>query len=115
MKTKGKMNYITTLIIATCLLLLVFAGSILLGEAKVNLTTIFEAIFHYNPHNEQHNIIAEIRIPRDIGAILVGISLATAGAVIQGVTKCTIHRVDVCRLCRCIAWWFHRLNDWTLS
>lgn len=87
MKTKGKMNYITTLIIATCLLLLVFAGSILLGEAKVNLTTIFEAIFHYNPHNEQHNIIAEIRIPRDIGAILVGIALATAGAVIQGVTK----------------------------
>ncbi|MDN5907002.1 MAG: iron ABC transporter permease, partial [Staphylococcus equorum] len=35
----------------------------------------------------QHNIISEIRIPRDLGAILVGVALATSGAVIQGVTK----------------------------
>ena len=36
---------------------------------------------------KNHNIISEIRIPRDLGAILVGMALAVAGAVIQGVTK----------------------------
>lgn len=46
-----------------------------------------DAIFHYNPKNQQHNIISEIRIPRDLGAVLVGMALSVAGAVIQGVTK----------------------------
>lgn len=32
-------------------------------------------------------MISEIRIPRDLGAILVGMALSVAGAVIQGVTK----------------------------
>ncbi|MCU5746923.1 iron ABC transporter permease [Staphylococcus sp. SQ8-PEA] len=87
MMKKGRLNYITTLILSICLLLVVFLVSILYGEANINVSTIVEAILHYNPKIEQHNIIDEIRIPRNIGAILVGISLATAGAVIQGVTK----------------------------
>lgn len=61
--------------------------SILIGEAKISFSTIMDAIFHYNPKNQQHNIISEIRIPRDLGAVLVGMALSVAGAVIQGVTK----------------------------
>ena len=60
--------------------------SILIGEAKISFSTIMDAIFHYNPKNQQHNIISEIRIPRE-GAVLVGMALSVAGAVIQGVTK----------------------------
>ena len=37
-----------------------------------------DAIFHYNPKNQQHNIISEIRIPRDLGAVLVGMALSVA-------------------------------------
>ena len=61
--------------------------SILYGDARIHLSTIYQAVFHYNPAIEQHNIISEIRIPRDLGAVLVGMALAVAGAVVQGVTK----------------------------
>ena len=80
-------NFAITMAIAIVLLVVALFISILLGEAKVNVTTIFEAIFSYDVTNQQHNIISEIRIPRDIGAILVGAALATSGAVVQGVTK----------------------------
>ena len=80
-------NFAITMAIAIVLLVVALFVSILLGEAKVNVTTIFEAIFSYDVTNQQHNIISEIRIPRDIGAILVGAALATSGAVVQGVTK----------------------------
>src|SRR5699024_9201881 len=56
-------------------------------EANIHISTISEAVFNYDSKNQQHNIISEIRIPRDIGAMLVGVALATSGAVIQGVTK----------------------------
>ncbi|AMG18799.1 iron ABC transporter permease [Staphylococcus saprophyticus] len=86
-KRKGKLNFTTTFIIAVLLLIVALITSILFGDAKIHLSTIFEAIFNYDPKNQQHNIISEIRIPRDIGAILVGVALGTSGAVIQGVTK----------------------------
>ncbi|MBF1992823.1 iron ABC transporter permease [Staphylococcus schleiferi] len=82
-----KLNYALQLICALVILIFVFVLSILLGEAHVNLSTIAAAIFHYDPSIQAHNIISEIRIPRNIGAVLVGVALATAGAVIQGVTK----------------------------
>ncbi|GEQ04370.1 iron ABC transporter permease [Staphylococcus gallinarum] len=84
---KGKMNFPTVLIISICLLVAALLVSILLGDAKIHLSTIIDAIFNYDKHNQQHNIISEIRIPRDVGAMLVGVALATSGAVIQGVTK----------------------------
>ncbi|WP_340278656.1 FecCD family ABC transporter permease [Staphylococcus coagulans] len=82
-----KFNYALQLICALVILIFVFILSILLGEAHVNLSTIVAAIFHYDPSIQAHNIISEIRIPRNIGAVLVGVALATSGAVIQGVTK----------------------------
>ncbi|MCG7339810.1 iron ABC transporter permease [Staphylococcus sp. ACRSN] len=84
---KGKMNFTAILIISICLLVIALIVSILLGDAKVHLSTIFDAIFNYDKKNQQHNIISEIRVPRDVGAMLVGVALATSGAVIQGVTK----------------------------
>lgn len=86
-KRKGKLNFTTTLLVSVVLLLIALTVSILLGDAKIHITTIFDAVFNYDSKNQQHNIISEIRIPRDIGAILVGVALATSGAVIQGVTK----------------------------
>ncbi|WP_436962203.1 FecCD family ABC transporter permease [Staphylococcus shinii] len=86
-KRKGKLSFTATFIIAVLLLIGALIISILFGDAKIHLGTIFEAVFNYDSKNQQHNIISEIRIPRDIGAILVGIALGTSGAVIQGVTK----------------------------
>ncbi|NQD99551.1 iron chelate uptake ABC transporter family permease subunit, partial [Staphylococcus xylosus] len=86
-KKKGKLSFTATFIIAVLLLIGALIISILFGDAKIHLSTIFEAVFNYDSKNQQHNIISEIRIPRDIGAILVGVALGTSGAVIQGVTK----------------------------
>lgn len=86
-KRKGKLSFTATFVIAVLLLIGALIISILFGDAKIHLNTIFEAVFNYDSKNQQHNIISEIRIPRDIGAILVGVALGTSGAVIQGVTK----------------------------
>ncbi|MEB6239809.1 FecCD family ABC transporter permease [Staphylococcus xylosus] len=86
-KRKGKLSFTATFVIAVLLLIGILIISILFGDAKIHLSTIFEAVFNYDSKNQQHNIISEIRIPRDIGAILVGVALGTSGAVIQGVTK----------------------------
>lgn len=80
-------RFIMLLLLSCVLLGMMLVLSILYGDAPIRLGTIYEAVFHYNPMNEQHNIISEIRIPRDLGAILVGMALAVAGAVVQGVTK----------------------------
>ncbi|WP_251518837.1 MULTISPECIES: FecCD family ABC transporter permease [Staphylococcus] len=86
-KDHGKHRFIIIFSTSIILLFLALIVSILLGDAKVHISTIFDAIFNYKSSNQQHNIISEIRVPRDIGAILVGVALATSGAVIQGVTK----------------------------
>lgn len=85
--SKKRISFIVYLIATIILLIMALLCSILIGDAKIDFGTIMEAIFNYNPHNQQHNIISEIRIPRDLGAVLVGMALAVAGAVIQGVTK----------------------------
>lgn len=84
---KGNVKFISYLIGGIIVLAIALFLSILYGDAKINIPTIIDAIFNYNPKNQQHNVISEIRIPRDLGAILVGMALSVAGAVIQGVTK----------------------------
>ncbi|WP_374757667.1 FecCD family ABC transporter permease [Staphylococcus sp. 17KM0847] len=86
-KSIGHIPFTLQLVLSIVILCVVFVLSIILGDARVHVTTIVEAILHYNPTNQSHNVISEIRIPRNIGALLVGVALATAGAVIQGVTK----------------------------
>ena len=85
-KRKGKLNFTTTFIIAVLLLIVALITSILFGDAKIHLSTIFEAIFNYDPKNQQHNIISEIRIPRDIGAILVGVGLNSGASFMLALT-----------------------------
>jgi iron complex transport system permease protein len=68
-------------------LLLGMAASISFGVADIAWSTVWEAVLHYNPDLPQHQIIHEIRLPRVLGAALVGASLAVAGAIMQGVTR----------------------------
>ncbi|MCS4486477.1 FecCD family ABC transporter permease [Staphylococcus americanisciuri] len=86
-KQISNLNFTLQFLVGLCLLGILFIVSVVVGEAHVHVATIMEAVLHYDPTNQAHNVISEIRIPRNIGAVLVGMSLATAGAVIQGVTK----------------------------
>lgn len=68
------------------LLLTMLIVSFMLGVNNYSFKTIYDALFNYRDISE-HNIIRDIRMPREIAAMLVGMSLACTGAVMQGVTK----------------------------
>lgn len=53
---------------------------------EVTFNTVWSAVFNYNPTLTQQQIIHELRLPRVIGAALVGAAFAVAGALMQGVT-----------------------------
>lgn len=68
--------------------LLFSAGlSIAYGAADIKLETVWQAIIEFNPDNTSHQIIRELRLPRAIGAALVGAFLAVSGAIMQGMTR----------------------------
>lgn len=73
------------------LTILCLIGSIFLavafGAKDIHLQTVWTAVFDYNPKLTQHQIIYELRLPRVIGAAIVGVAFAVAGAVMQGVTR----------------------------
>ena len=61
--------------------------SISFGAADIKLPVVWEAIFHFNPDLTQHQIILELRLPRVLGAAMVGACFAVAGAIMQGMTR----------------------------
>ncbi|PEQ03725.1 FecCD family ABC transporter permease [Bacillus toyonensis] len=73
------------------LTILFLIGSIFLaisfGAKDIHLQTVWAAVLDYNPKLTQHQIIYELRLPRVIGAAVVGAAFAVAGAVMQGVTR----------------------------
>ncbi|WP_353856688.1 iron ABC transporter permease [Bacillus sp. Bos-x628] len=61
--------------------------SVSLGAANIHLHTVWEAVFHFDQHQTSHQIIKELRLPRTVGAALVGAFLAISGAMMQGMTR----------------------------
>jgi iron complex transport system permease protein len=68
------------------LLLAVFA-SLVLGSRSISLADTVQALWMPDLQNNEHMIIRELRVPRTIIAILVGLALGVAGAVMQAVTR----------------------------
>lgn len=57
------------------------------GAKGMTLGTVWTAIVHYNSALTTHQIIHELRLPRVIGAAVMGAAFAVAGALMQGVTR----------------------------
>jgi iron complex transport system permease protein len=57
------------------------------GIVQVPFTAVWDALVDFNPDSIQHLIIRDLRLPRTLASILVGASLAVAGAVMQGITR----------------------------
>ncbi|MBA2944177.1 iron ABC transporter permease [Paenibacillus sp. CGMCC 1.16610] len=68
-------------------LLLGLAVSVSVGAADIKLSTVWEAVFRFNPDLTQHQIIKELRLPRALAGALVGIGFAVSGAIMQGMTR----------------------------
>ncbi|MEC1159190.1 iron ABC transporter permease [Cytobacillus horneckiae] len=95
--TKNSMNdkkfysrpAIGTIVLALSFLLL--AGSLVLavsvGAANIAFYDVWKAVFSYNHSREADQIIMSLRLPREIGAAVVGAAFAVSGAIMQGMTK----------------------------
>lgn len=74
------------LFFAALLLLCGLAISITLGAADINIATVYQAIFQYDETQFSHLIIRTVRLPRVIAGATIGVGLAVAGAIMQGLT-----------------------------
>lgn len=75
------------LLASVILLIVVFVGAILVGAKSVSLTDIWLAVSNPSVSNDDISVIRELRLPREIGALLVGAALAVSGAIMQGLTR----------------------------
>jgi iron complex transport system permease protein len=57
------------------------------GAADVPLGTVWKAVFSYDASNTDHIIIHEVRLPRVVAGVMVGVAFAVAGAIMQGMTR----------------------------
>ncbi|PYI53998.1 FecCD family ABC transporter permease [Paenibacillus flagellatus] len=63
------------------------ALSISFGAADISLSTVWEAVFRFDPQSTPHQIVQELRLPRVLAGALVGAGFAVAGALMQGMTR----------------------------
>jgi len=84
---RGNFIYWLLLIVGVVLLLVFAAASISFGAARIHIAIAWEAVFDFDPALTEHQIIQFARIPRTIADIMVGTSLAVAGAIMQGATR----------------------------
>ena len=90
-QTTGKWNNTSRFVI------LMTAGSVVLavtmvlfmlfGAESVSLADVWNGLFRFDGGNFNHIIVRNIRLPRLLADIIVGVSLSVAGAVMQGNTK----------------------------
>ncbi len=75
------------LLLSLVLFVVMFAIALMIGAKNIALSDIWSALFQPSAAGEDISIIRDIRLPREIGAILVGSALAVAGAIMQGLTR----------------------------
>ncbi|QAY67387.1 FecCD family ABC transporter permease [Paenibacillus protaetiae] len=69
------------------LFVVMFAIAVMLGAKNVSLSDIWSALTNPHAAGEDISVIRELRLPREVGGVLVGSALAVAGAIMQGLTR----------------------------
>ncbi|WP_342042420.1 FecCD family ABC transporter permease [Bacillus sp. OTU2372] len=97
---KGKMSFLIDrkaalllliLLIVTFMVLVISTG---IGDMKINPLTVVKVLFGGGPEMEKL-IITSFRLPRIIVALMVGMSLAVAGGILQGMIRNPLASPDV--------------------
>jgi iron complex transport system permease protein len=73
-------------LLAAAVLVLCAVASVAYGSVELGWGTVIGAFTHFDGSNE-HVIVREIRVPRTLIGIAVGMALALAGTIMQGVTR----------------------------
>jgi iron complex transport system permease protein len=79
-------SYVLKLLAGVAALAAMFAISMLVGAADVRVDEAWKAIF---TRDDSANVtmLRELRLPREIAAMLVGAALSVGGAIMQGLTR----------------------------
>ena len=77
----------TILLVAPVVAVLLITLSVLYGAKNISAETVWDAIIRFDDANMDHQIILTSRLPRVIGAMLIGMFLAVSGALMQGMTR----------------------------
>jgi iron complex transport system permease protein len=78
--------FVYKLIIGMLVFLVIFVLSMIMGAANISLQNVWQALFS-SAEGEKISIIREIRLPREVAAIVVGAALSVSGAIMQGITR----------------------------
>lgn len=85
MKRFTQMKYVLLIIILVLMLLLGMFFGLILGAVNINVSEIFSILINQSEELQtQRFILFDIRLPRIVLAIIIGISLALSGAAFQG-------------------------------
>ncbi|WP_413538315.1 FecCD family ABC transporter permease [Enterococcus malodoratus] len=57
------------------------------GAVTSKWTDVSQALLNFDPNNQGEQLVRYLRLPRMIGAVLVGAGFAISGALIQGITS----------------------------
>lgn len=75
------------LAMAPAVALLLIMVSIRYGAKNMTFDTVWNAVFAFDPNSLDHQIVMTSRLPRAVGAMLIGAFLAISGALMQGITR----------------------------
>ena len=80
-------RFVIFLTIGIALLFSAGALTLFFGANTLPPETVFDAIFNFNENDFDHVIVRNMRLPRLIADLIVGVCLSVAGAIMQGTTK----------------------------
>ncbi|MDF2725153.1 MAG: transport system permease protein [Paenibacillus sp.] len=75
------------LMVAPAAALAIIVLSVLYGAKSISAKDVWDAVFHFDDNQINHQIIMTSRLPRVLGAMLIGAFLAVSGALMQGMTR----------------------------
>lgn len=75
------------LAVSPVVILLTIWLSIHYGAKSIDAGTIYQAFFAFDEGNVDHQIVMHSRLPRVLGALMIGAFLAISGALMQGMTR----------------------------
>lgn len=75
------------LVAAAALLVVVSFASIALGSRAVTPATLVQAFTAFDPTSTDHTVIREMRVPRTLLGLAVGVALGLSGTLLQGVAR----------------------------
>ncbi|MCM3785395.1 iron ABC transporter permease [Neobacillus mesonae] len=87
MLSKRRVHPLLICLVAPVIIAVTILVSILYGAKDIDASEVWNALFRFDSESIDHQIILTSRLPRVVGALLIGAFLAISGALMQGMTR----------------------------